>query len=152
MKTNAEGKALIKDFEKLRLKAYLCPAGVPTISYGCTRYADGSPVNLGDTITREEAEKLFESLINDFERYILNLTKVDLNSNQFSALVSFSFNVGIGNFKKSTLLKKVNTGDFTGASSEFNRWIYSNGKKLRGLIRRREAEKELFIKKEASDD
>ncbi|WP_319372162.1 lysozyme [uncultured Ilyobacter sp.] len=145
MKTNAEGETLIKDFEKLRLKAYLCPAGVPTIGYGATRYEDGTKVKLGNTITKERAEKLFKSLVNDFEKDISKLIKVDLNSNQFSALVSFAFNVGVGNFKNSTLLRKINSGDLEGASKEFERWIYSNGKKLRGLIRRREAEKELFL-------
>ncbi|WP_319371948.1 lysozyme [uncultured Ilyobacter sp.] len=145
MKTNAEGETLIKDFEKLRLKAYLCPAGVPTISYGCTRYTDGSPVRLGDTITKEEAEKLFNVILGRFEKGMSRYIKIELNENQFSALVSFAFNVGVGNFKNSTLLRKINSGDLEGASKEFERWIYSNGKKLRGLIRRREAEKELFL-------
>jgi lysozyme len=144
---NEKGEKIVKDSEGCKLKAYLCPARIPTIAWGATRYEDGSKVKLGDTITLERAEKLFKTLINEFETDVKKLIKVEVNENQLSALVSFAYNVGIGNLKNSTLLKKVNAGDFQGASKEFDKWVYSNGKKLAGLIRRRQAEKALFLER-----
>ena len=82
-----------------------------------------------------------------FEEGVEKLVEVDINSNQFSALVSFAFNLGCGNLKKSTLLKKLNDGDTEGASDEFLQWVSAGGKRLPGLERRREAERELFCKK-----
>ena len=140
MKTSDKGIGLIKRFEGLRLKAYLCPAGKPTIGYGHTK-----DVKLGDVITEEEAEQLLrEDLIvveNEINRHNLNL-----NQNQFDALVSFVYNVGIGNFRTSTLLKKIkaNPNDKT-IANEFKRWVYSNGKRLPGLVKRREEEAELYF-------
>ena len=145
VKVNLCGEELIKRYEELRLKAYLCPAKIPSISYGVTRYENGSKVKLGDEITKERAEELFRNTLEGFEKKVERLIKVPVNENQFSALVSFSYNVGIGNLKTSTLLKKLNSRDYIGASNEFERWIYSNGKKLEGLRKRRKSEKELFL-------
>lgn len=140
MKTSDNGIEFIKKHEGLRLKAYLCPSGKPTIGYGHTK-----GVKLGDVITEEEAEQLLrEDLIvveNEINRHNLNL-----NQNQFDALVSFVYNVGIGNFRSSTLLKKIkaNPNDES-IANEFKRWVYSNGKRLPGLVKRREEEAELYF-------
>lgn len=145
MKVNLRGEEMIKSYEELRLKAYLCPAKIPSISYGVTKYENGSKVKLVDEISKERAEELFKFTLGEFEKQVEKLIKVPVNENQFSALVSFSYNVGIGNFKSSTLLRKLNSEDYIGASNEFERWIYSNGKKLEGLKKRRKSEKELFL-------
>lgn len=140
MKTSDNGIEFIKKHEGLRLKAYLCPSGKPTIGYGHTK-----GVKLGDVITEEEAEQLLrEDLIvveNEINRHNLNL-----NQNQFDALVSFVYNVGIGNFRSSTLLKKIkaNPNDES-IANEFKRWVYSNGKRLPGLVKRREEEAKLYF-------
>lgn len=141
MKTSQQGVDLIKAHEGFRLNAYLCPAGVPTIGYGHTK-----DVKLGDKITSEQAEKfLIEDLVtaeNEANKHNLNI-----NQNQFDALVSFIFNVGVGNFRKSTLLKrlKANPND-TDIEVQFNRWIYGGGKILPGLVKRRKAEAELYFR------
>lgn len=141
---NQEGLDLIKEFEGLRLKAYLCPANVFTIGYGTTKYEDGSRVKSSDTITTGRAEELLKKDCLFFEQVVNRSVKVDLTENQFSALVSFVYNVGASAFQKSTLLKVLNQGNYVQASSEFLRWNKANGKILAGLSRRREAEKTLF--------
>ena len=103
---NEKGKTLIKTYEGLKLKAYKCSAGVPTIGYGATFYENGTKVKMADVITKERAEQLFDYHIKLFSDKVAKVVP-ELNSNQFSSLVSFAFNVGIGNFKSSTLLKKV---------------------------------------------
>ena len=140
MKISQKGLDLIKQFEGLRLKAYLCAAGVPTIGYGHTR-----GVSLGMSITEEQAEGYLLEDIHEFELAIQRLVYTRLTQNQFDALVSFTFNLGIGSLKTSTLLKKLNAGDIAGAANEFNKWVYAGGKKLKGLIKRRAAERLLFI-------
>ncbi len=134
-----KAKRIIKEFEGLRLKAYKCPAGVLTIGYGHTKGVTPSM-----QINNESAERLLEIDIAIVANSIRKLLKVDLNDNQVQALVSFVFNIGSGNFAKSTLLKKINNKDFKGASSEFSKWVYAKGKQLPGLVRRRKAEKDLF--------
>lgn len=141
MITNQAGINLIKSFEGLRAKAYRCPANVLTIGYGHT-----AGVREGQTITAEEAEAMLRRDIARFESCVENAVSVALNLNQFSALVSFAFNVGCGALKNSTLLKKLNSGDYIGAASQFNRWINAGGKPLNGLVRRRKAEQTLFLK------
>lgn len=140
MKTSDKGIGLIKRFEGLRLKAYLCPAGKPTIGYGHTK-----GVKLGDVITEEEAEQLLLEDLIVVENEI-NKHNLDINQNQFDALVSFVYNVGVGNFRTSTLLKKIkaNPNDKT-IANEFKRWVYSNGKRLPGLVKRREEEAKLYF-------
>lgn len=140
MRISDKGIELIKRFEGLRLEAYLDSVDVPTIGYGHTR-----GIKLGQTITQEQADAFLEEDIHEFELAIQRLVHVNLTQNQFDALVSFTFNLGIGSLKQSTLLKKLNAGDITGAANEFNRWVYAGGKKLTGLVKRRSAERLMFI-------
>lgn len=139
MKTSPKGISLIKEFEGLSLDAYLCSAGVMTIGYGHT-----GGVQKGDRITEKKAEELLQDDLKKFENGVLRLVRVPLNQNQFDALVSFAFNLGVGNLGKSTLLRKLNGGDFAGAATEFVRWNKAGGRELAGLTRRRNAEAELF--------
>ena len=147
MKISENGLKLIKKFEGLSLKPYLCSAGVPTIGWGNTFYENMKKVTLQDeTITEERADSLFNFLVTtNFVNVVNRLVVVDINQNQFDALVSFVYNLGSGNFEKSTLLKKVNQEDFIGASLEFEKWNRSSGKVLNGLTKRRLSEIELFL-------
>lgn len=123
----------------MKLKAYKCPAGVWTIGYGHT-----GKVKEGDLITAETAEKLLLKDVLKFEKGVTKLLKVEVTDNQFNALVSFAFNLGLNNLKNSTLLRMINAGDANIAGPQFLRWVYAGGKKLKGLIRRRKEEKGLF--------
>ena len=147
MKISENGLKLIKKFEGLSLKPYLCSAGIPTIGFGNTFYENMKKVTLQDeTITEERADSLFNFLVTtNFVNVVNRLVIVDINQNQFDALVSFVYNLGSGNFEKSTLLKKVNQEDFIGASLEFEKWNRAGGKVLSGLTKRRLSEKELFL-------
>ena len=138
---NAQGLALIKEYEGLKLKAYYCPAGVLTIGYGST----GPHVKEGMVISEKEADELLQKDLERFEQGVHDLVQIPITENQFSALVSFAFNVGLGNLRRSTLLRKLNTRDYEGASKEFERWNKAGGVVLMGLVRRRAAEKELFL-------
>lgn len=143
MKINASGIELIKSFEGCRLEAYQDSVGVWTIGWGHTKN-----VRPGDTLTQEEADRIFADEVNDeYAAGVERLLKVPVNENQFAALVSFAFNLGLGNLGKSTLLRKLNAGDSTGASREFLKWNRAGGKVLAGLTRRRVAEKDLFLRK-----
>ena len=140
MKTSPKGIALIKEFEGLRLKAYLCPGGVWTIGYGHT-----AGVKSGMVITEAQAEEYLKADLIVFERY-LNGLGLALNQNQFDALVSFIYNVGTGNFSSSTLLRKVRANPQENSiMDEFLRWVYSKGRVLPGLQRRRLAEMKLYF-------
>jgi len=146
MKTNDKGIKLLHDFEGLKLKAYLCPAKVWTIGYGNTRYEDGSVVREGDVITKERADELFLRILDVFERGVKSRVKKELNSNQFSALVSFAYNVGLGNFGTSTLLKIVNVNPSDPKiRDQFMEWKKAGGRVIDGLIRRRKAEADLYF-------
>ena len=137
---------IIKDFEGFRSEPYLCPAQVATIGYGSTRYANGKPVLIGDkAITEAEAEKLLYDTLGQYEDAVNKNVTVGLTQNMFDALVSFVYNVGSGNFMKSTLLKKLNKEDYHGAADEFLKWDKAGGKALAGLTRRRKAERALFL-------
>jgi len=138
---NQEGLDLIKEFEGLELNAYRDAVGVWTIGYGHTRTTTSNMV-----ITEKKAEALLLEDIKDAEDAVNKMVLVPLNENQFSALVSFVFNLGAGNFKKSTLLKEINKNNWLLAANEFDKWVYAGGKVLNGLVRRRKAEKELFLK------
>jgi lysozyme len=144
-KTSEAGKNLIKEFEGFRATAYICPAGVVTVGYGTTRIK-GNAVQLGTTITTDEADVLLEEDLKKFEDAVNQNVRVEITQNQFDALVAFVYNVGAGNFKKSTLLKKINDEDFTVAADEFLKWNKAGGKVLKGLTRRRTAERELFLR------
>lgn len=138
---------IIKRFEGLSLSAYKCPAGKITIGFGNTFYEDGNPVQMGDKITRERADFLLLKVAEQFAERMAKYIKAHINDNQRSALLSFAYNCGIGNFSGSTLLKKVNANpnDPT-IRAEFMKWNRSSGKILTGLTRRREAEANLYFK------
>jgi lysozyme len=140
MRTSQNGVDLIKHFEGVRLDAYQCSAGVWTIGYGHTR-----GVKPGARITEHDAERMLESDIESFERGVLRHVKVTLTQSQFDALVSFSFNVGLGALVHSALLRRLNAGDIIGAADQFLRWNKAAGKVLAGLVRRRAAERALFL-------
>jgi lysozyme len=147
MKVNAEGYALIKKFEGCQLKAYRCPANVLTIGYGNTFYENGDKVKEGDVITQERAESLAKFVIDQFAVSIAPFINQPLNDNQFSACISLAYNIGTGNFKKSSVFKKlnINPNDATIADS-FRLWNKGGGKVLAGLVKRREAEIQLYFK------
>lgn len=144
MKTSEEGKDLIKLFEGVRLKAYLCSAGVPTIGFGNTFYENGTKVKMGDSITLERARELFELLLPKYEKIVLKNVKRDIKQNEFDALVSHTYNTGGSN----TLFKLV---QMNAPKEKIENWfltkyITANGKKLQGLVNRRKKEWELYNK------
>ena len=144
MNTSKAGLDLIKQFEGLRLKAYKCPADVWTIGYGHTSAAGQPAVKSGMSITEAQANKILASDLGQYEDAINNSVKVDLTQNQFDALVSFVYNVGIEAFQKSTLLKKLNAGQYDAVPGELMKWTKGGGKELPGLVRRRRAEAALW--------
>ncbi|KMN50721.1 muraminidase [Chromobacterium violaceum] len=141
MKTNAAGISLIKQFEGVRLAAYQDMVGVWTIGYGHT----GPDVKAGMTITQRQADQLLAADLEKFETGVRKAVIVPLNANQFSALVSFSYNLGLGNLRSSTLLRLLNKGDYDGAAAQFPRWNRAGGQAVPGLTRRRKAEQALFL-------
>jgi GH24 family phage-related lysozyme (muramidase) len=138
---NQAGLNMIKRFEGFRPQAYICPAGVPTIGYGSTL-----GVRMGDRITQQGGEDLLQRDLVRFEKAVSDAVKVPLSSNQFSALVSFTFNVGIGAFQRSTLLKLLNQRNYQGAADQLLLWNKGGGRVLQGLVNRRQAERALFLK------
>ena len=144
MKVSSKGLELIKEFEGFSSVAYLCSAKKATIGYGNTFWEDGTPVKIGDQISKERAETLLKHVVDNFSVAVEVDIKIEVTQNQFDALVSLAYNIGLGAFKNSTLLRQLNRGNFVGASQEFLRWNKSNGKPLLGLTRRREREKLLF--------
>lgn len=133
-------------FEGFRDKAYLCPADVWTIGYGTTVYPCKEKVKKGDTCTEAEAVEYLSNDVKKFENAVLKHVKVELNQNQFDALVSFTYNLGEGNLKSSTLLKKINQDPSEPSiRNEFMKWVNAGGKKLEGLVRRRKSEAELYF-------
>ncbi len=146
MDINQEGLNLIKDFEGVRAIAYICPAGVLTIGYGTT----GGRVRSGMVIEEKTAERWLLEDVRKFEDGVESRVKVKLGSNQFSALVCFVYNVGLGAFEQSTMLRKLNSSDYAGAVAEFDRWVKGGGRTLPGLVRRRHAEKKLFLKSDGA--
>jgi len=143
MDISQEGLSLIKKFEGCKLEAYRCAANVLTIGYGSTK-----GVKEGDTITQEEADNLLLHEMNEYEGYINDMVEVDLEQNQFDAMVSWVFNLGPANLKASTLLKVLNSKDYDGVPMQIKRWNKAAGQVKQGLIRRREAEALLFEGKE----
>lgn len=154
MRASKEAIKLIRDYEGYSTTAYICPAGRVTIGFGHTQ-----GVKLGDTCTKAQAEKWFKADLKiasvNLER-ILNASKVEVTQGQFDALISFIFNFGAEKFIKSTLLKKMVAGQFfgkKGAEAEFKRWVHATDPKtgetvvLSGLVKRREAERQLFVRK-----
>lgn len=140
---------LIKEFEGLSLKAYTCPAGVPTIGYGSIRWQDGKRVEIGQEITMSGANKLLQF---EVERIANRLPELKVNQNQFDAIVSFCYNVGVANFRFSTLLKLIRANAKNPLiREEFMKWTKARDTKtntlkvLKGLVRRREAEANLYF-------
>lgn len=133
------GLDIVKEAEGLRLSAYLCPAGIPTIGYGHTK-----GVKLGDTCTKEQAEKWLENDFFTAKQEVKAVVKVPLRENQLDALASFVFNLGVRKLTQSTLLKKLNAGDYNGAAAEFDKWVFAGKVKLNGLVKRRAKERQLF--------
>jgi len=140
MKASEKIKNYIKNAEGLRLNAYKCPRGVWTIGYGHT-YA----VKAGDVITKEQADKFFNTDIMIHENNVEKLVTVPLTQGQFDALVSFEYNIGYGAFKSSTLLRLLNQKQYKAAAEQFGRWVYCNGVILGGLKARRAYEKNTFL-------
>jgi lysozyme len=139
-KINDRGLALIKSFEGCELTAYRCPAKVLTIGYGST----GSHVKEGMTITEEEAEALLRKDLARFEAGVSALAGISSDS-QFAAMVSLAFNIGLNAFAGSTVLKRHRLGNRMGAANAFMMWNKAGGRILKGLIRRREAERKLYL-------
>ena len=141
------GLDLVKHFESLRLYAYQDPVGIWTIGWGHTglKHQDGT-VHKGRHISEQEAENLLVHDMKAFSHRVVTHVKVPLTDDQFDALVSFDFNTG--GLVKSTLLKKLNKGDYKGAAAEFLKWNKAGGKVLRGLTRRRQSEQNLFLGKD----
>jgi len=136
-----EGLNLIKSFEGFSPTVYLCSAGVPTIGYG-------HAIKRGESftsITEEDAENMLAKDVEEAEKGILRLISVPLSDAQFNALVSFAFNLGAGALQRSALRLKLNRGEYVDASDEFIKWVRAGGKVIKGLVRRREAERRMFI-------
>ncbi len=138
-KASVAAYRVIKEHEGLFLTAYTCPAGKATIGWGHTAH-----VALGTRISKEDAEKFIREDVAVVEAGIVRLLTVLVTQGQFDALVSFAFNLGLGNLEKSTLLKLLNAGDAAGAAAEFDKWVNAGGKRLAGLVERRRSERVLF--------
>lgn len=135
---------LIKQFEGFRSKPYKCSAGIPTIGYGSTFYLNGEKVTMKDSpISKEFAEDLLLATVTSFSSQINPLLTIELPQHQYDALVSFTYNVGISAFSKSTMLKLINAGK--DASGEFSKWVKAGGKVVEGLKKRRELEKKCYL-------
>jgi lysozyme len=140
MKTNEAGLTIIKFFEGFSAVPYLCPAGYMTIGYGHLIKKN----EVFNEISTQEAEELLKKDLNHAEYWVNKLITRELNENQFSALVSFTFNFGSGALQASTLRTRINRDGFDDLEDEFMRWVHANGKKLNGLVKRREMEVKLF--------
>lgn len=138
--------ALIKRFEGLRCAAYRCSAGVWTIGYGHTSMAGPPAVVPGMVLSKEECEAILRRDVENFAKGVADLLEVNLTPNQFGALVSFAYNVGLGAFAKSSVLDRVNKRKFSEVPSRLALWNKAKGKVLTGLSRRRAAEGALFTK------
>jgi lysozyme len=140
---------LIKEFEGWRANPYLCPAGFWTIGFGCRFYSDGKPVRKADgVITKNEGEVMLASCLTAYEAAVEDAVTTELNQHQFDALVCFTYNCGIRAFCKSTLLKKVNVNPNNPLiRNEYMRWVKAGKTTLKGLVRRRKAEADLYFKK-----
>ncbi|GAB3528616.1 lysozyme [Photobacterium alginatilyticum] len=140
LKTSDAGLKLIMDYEGCQLNAYQCSANVWTNGYGHT-----VGVTPNSEVTHEQVVGNLVSDVQSAEAVVDRWVTVPLEQHQFDAFVSFVFNVGAGNFQRSTLLKKLNAENYTGACNELTRWVYADGKRLQGLVRRRNAEREVCL-------
>lgn len=135
------GLALIMQFEGFMAEPYLCPGGYWTIGYG---HVIQNPKDYPYSLTRDEALELLAKDVIIAERAVLRLITVPLNTGQFDALVSFTFNLGAGVLQRSTLRRKINREDHADAPAEFRKWVWAGGSKLNGLVKRRKAEAEMY--------
>ena len=145
MSVSNKGVDLICEFEGKRLVAYDDGVGVWTIGFGTTVYPNGVKVKKGDICTEAQAKEFMKHDLIQFKHTVNESVKVPLNQNQFDALVSLAYNIGSSAFKSSTLVKKLNTGDYQGAADQFDVWINAGGKRMQGLVNRRDREKLLFL-------
>lgn len=147
MKISQKGLDLIKKFEGFSAKPYICPAGVPTIGYGATYYTNGTKVTMSDeSISEEWAEQLLSNMVHTYEKGVISLVIPKITQNQFDALVSFAYNVGVTNFRKSTLLRLINKDpNNPEIATQFMKWVRGGGKVINGLIKRRQIESKLYF-------
>lgn len=146
MKPSENCYNIIKKFEGLRLDAYLDQVGVPTIGYGNTFYKNGSKVQMGDRVTMKQADDLLRFMVNMFAEKVDELITSDVTQNMFDSLVSMAYNIGIGAFSRSTLLKKVNANPNDPTIREdFNKWVKAKGNVLKALVVRRRQEGDLYF-------
>lgn len=143
--SSPSGADLICSFEGKRLTAYDDGVGVWTIGFGTTVYPNGTKVKKGDTCTEAQAKQYMQNDLKRFERTVNDAVTVPLNQNQFDALVSLTYNIGSGAFTQSTLVKKLNAGDYKGAAGQFDVWVSAGGKRMQGLVNRRAREKAVFL-------
>ena len=146
MKISKRGIELIKDFESFSSKAYLDKVGIPTIGYGTTYYPNGKKVTMNDSsVTKKQATEMLQYQIDTHYAAAVNrYSQVKMTQNQFDALTSFCYNVGINALQKSTMLKYHNQKKFKKASNEFLRWTHAGHRELKGLIIRRASERCLY--------
>ncbi len=145
MDVSTRGIALIKKFEGFSAEPYLCPAGIATIGYGNTQYLDGQKVTLqDDAIDEAEATELLAGTLDVIARGLNMRLSNKLTQGQFDAVAAFVYNVGFGQFDKSTLRRCLNSGRMADAAAEFDKWVHGGGKVLQGLVKRRAAERALF--------
>uniref|UniRef100_UPI0035C7891E lysozyme n=1 Tax=Serratia quinivorans TaxID=137545 RepID=UPI0035C7891E len=145
MQVSNKGISLIKQFEGCKLKAYQDSVGVWTIGYGWTQPVDGRKIGPGMVIDQATAERLLKCGLVQYEQGVNQLVKVIITQGQFDALVSFAYNLGLRSLSTSTILRKLNAGDKQGAADEFGKWVNAGGVRLNGLVKRREAERKLFL-------
>lgn len=146
MKVDNAGIDLIGQFEGLRLNAYDDGVGVWTIGWGTTVYQNGVKVKKGDKITLEQAKQYKAHDLAKFEKAVNDAVKVPMNQNQFNSLVSLAYNIGVSAFTNSTLVKRLNEGNYNAAADQFLVWVNAGGKRMQGLVNRRNKERELFLK------
>ena len=144
--------ALLKKFEGCKLKAYKCPAGIWTIGYGHTSAAGTPTVIDGMTISQKQADDILRQDLVKYETAVQGLVTQNLTQHQFDVLVDFCYNAGAGALKSSTLLKKINAGDFDAVPAELMKWTKGGGKVLPGLVRRRQAESAWWSSGEPVDE
>ncbi len=144
MASRKHAKDLIKQFEGLRLNAYLCPAGVKTIGYGHV-IKPHEQAKIGESISKEQAERLLEEDVTQAQRILYKYCSVYLSIPQKAALISFIFNCGSGAFQASTLRQKLNRGEYSSAADELLKWVHSGGVRLNGLVKRRALERAVFL-------
>ena len=146
MHINERGIEIVKSFEGLALRPYVCAGGVNSVGNGATRSSTGGPIDLDmEPISEIEAEALLLRDLENSEGWVRRLIKTALTENQYSALTSFTFNVGCSALMRSTLRMKLNRGELQNAADEFQKWKFVNKRLLAGLVRRRAAERILFL-------